>query len=53
MLAIVRDKNQKAQVEDARKSNEERSNPFIDLSLESITIALCLPTQFLEIKNLD
>jgi len=53
MLAIVRDKNQKAQVEDARKSNEERSNPFIDVSLESIIISLSLPHSISGNKNLD
>jgi len=35
--------NQKVHAEDARKRNEERSNPCIDVSLESITIPLSLP----------
>ena len=51
MVAIVRDVNQKAQVEDARKSDEERSNPCINVSLESITIALSLPHPISEIKT--
>ena len=34
MLAIVRDMNHK--VKDARKSNEEKSNPCIDLSLDQL-----------------
>jgi len=37
--AIVKDMNQKAQVEDARKSNEERSNACIDVSLYNITLS--------------